>query len=312
MRHHFTDSTMPQPIQRTRRIALPVALLAGALLVPPGAGAQAPEEAPVTPDRPTMSDFGRDLSDAEAAALLREVGDLMQGAIAASRGAESAGSVDDVKRGASEVVRAVWGIDPGVAGTDAVEVARLGWKERWQVSGAEFDPNFVSRLGDAPPTITDPRGLGIVGRARAVRGRLESRMEPITAGGTPASAAERVLASLNNVIGWTHITRGYKGREVQPRISLTHLWDAPPAFWNSTADTGWLFEAEAQAINILKTDYGTDVAEAREHVAALTVLLQRAMDGVDANRNGTVEPVMMEGGLAAALREAGAAGLAVR
>src|SRR5690606_4099576 len=99
---------------------------------------------------------------------------------------------------------------------------------------------------------------------------------------------------------------------VQPRISLTHMWDAPAAFWNSTADTGWLYEAEAQAINILKTDYGTDVGEAREHAAGMTQLLQRAVDGVDANRNGTVEPARMEGGLRAGLSEAGRAGLSSR
>lgn len=304
---------MSNATQARRRLLLPAVLFGGALLLPGAlAGQEAAAEAPVTPDRPTMSDFGRDLSDAEAATLLSEAEELVRQAIASSRGAEGAASVDDVKRAAAEVVRVVWGIDPGVQGAAAAEVARPGWKERWQVSGAEFDPNFVERLGDAPPTITDPRALGVVGRARAVRGRLETRMDPITATTTPGTPAERALASLNNVIGWTHITRGYKGREVQPRISLTHVWDAPPAFWNSTADTGWLFEAEAQAINILKTAYGADVADAREHAAAMTQLLQKVLDGVDANRNGTVEPVMMEGGLTAALREAGAAGLAVR
>src|SRR5690606_22843828 len=132
---------------------------------------------------------------------------------------------------------------------------------------------------------------------------------------TPADrrqAAANALAALNDVIGWTHITRGYKGREVQPRISLTHVWDAPPAFWKSPADTGGLLEAEAQAINIIKTDYGTEVAEAQEHAAALTTLLERARDGVDANKNGRVEPIRMEGGLAAALSEAQKAGLRSR
>ena len=211
------------------------------------------------------------------------------------------------------MVEAVWGISPGVSGADPSEVERLGWKERWQVSGAEFDPNFVARLGSAPPRITDPRQLGIVGRGRAVRGHLEELTDPSSdASSATREAAASALASLNDVIGWTHITRGYKGREVQPRISLTYLWDSPPAFWNSTADTGWLFEAEAQAINILKTDYGTEVAEAREHAAALTQLLQRALDGVDANRNGTVESARMEGGLTAAVSEAEKAGLRSR
>lgn len=291
------------------------ALLAAALLVPPTATAQAQAEAetPVTPDRPTMSDFGKDLSDGEAAALLSEIDEVVKQAISTSRAAQSAGTVAEVKQAAAQVVQAVWGIDPEVKGADPTEVARLGWKERWQVSGAEFDPNFVARMGSEPPRITDPRQLGIVGRARAIRGRLEV-LTDTTSQATAAArqAAEQTLASLNNVIGWTHITRGYKGREVQPRISLTHMWDAPPAFWNSTADTGWLFEAESQAINIIKTDYEGDVEEARTHVAAMTELLQRVIDGVDANRNGIVEPAIMEGGLEAALRAASGAGLAIR
>ena len=60
-----------------------------------------------------------------------------------------------------------------------------------------------------------------------------------------------------------YVTGGLKGTEVQPRISLTHVWDAPPEFWNSSADTGWMAEAYPQAINILRTDYAGDVAEAR-------------------------------------------------
>ena len=299
--------------QRSRRSGVRWWLLTAALVATVAPGAQAQEdEAPVTPDRPTMSDFGKDLSNAEAGGLLGEINDLMAGAVAASRQAEGAASVAEVKQGAAEVLEAIWGIDPGVSGAEPSEVERLGWKERWQVSGDEFDPNFVARLGSEPPTITDPRALGVVGRARAVRGRLEVLLDDESGAGTAGSPADNALASLNNVIGWTHITRGYKGREVQPRISLTHVWDAPTAFWNSTADTGWLFEAEAQAINILKTDYGSEVADAREHAAAMTQLLQRALDGLDANRNGTIEPVRMEGGLAAALSEASEAGLGSR
>jgi hypothetical protein len=297
-----------QAVRRLRPALLAAALAAAAL----PAGAQE-QPRPVTPDRPTMSDFGKSLSSAQAGALLAEMGQLADQAIAASRAAESAGSVAEVKAGAGRVLEAVWGIAPGVDGAEPAEVARLGWKERWQVSGDEFDPNFVRRLGAEPPRITDPKALGIVGRGRAVRGHLEELVEgEAAASGARREAAEATLASLNDVIGWTHVTRGYKGREVQPRISLTHQWDAPPAFWNSTADTGWLFEAEAQAINIIKTDYGTDVAEARTHAAAMTELLQRVKDGVDANRNGTVEAVRMEGGLNAALAAAARAGLQSR
>ena len=140
-------------------------------------------------------------------------------------------------------------------------------------------------------------------------------IEPMCSTAPPAPAAQRqareqLFASLNNVIGWTHMSRGYKGREIQPRASLTHMWDQPRAFWNSTADTGWLFEAfYSQAGNILKTDYAGDVAEARKHAAGQTQLLQKLLTGVDANRNGTVEATVMEGGLNAALRAAGKDGI---
>lgn len=285
-----------------------VPLLAASLLLAAGP-ASGQQQRPPEHDRPTMSDFGKSLSDREAGALLTEMGQLTDQAVAASRAAENAGSVAEVKAGASRVLEAIWGIPSGVSGAEPGEVTRLGWKERWQVSGTEFDPAFVQRLGSAPPKITDPRALGIVGRGRAVRGRLEGMTEGEGSGGASREAAEAALASLNDVIGYTHITRGYKGREVQPRISLTHEWDAPAAFWNSTADTGWIFEAEAQAINILKTDYGTELAEARQHAAAMTQILQRVKDGVDANRNGTVESTRMEGGLSAAIAAAARAGL---
>jgi len=118
-----------------------------------------------------------------------------------------------------------------------------------------------------------------------------------------------VFASINDVIGWTYIGEGLKGNEMQPRISLTYMWDAPPEFWQSDADTGWLDAVFAQASNILKTDYGTDVAEARKHAAGMTELLQRVLNGVDADKNGTIEPKMMEGGLNAAVRAAGKDGI---
>jgi hypothetical protein len=139
-----------------------------------------------------------------------------------------------------------------------------------------------------------------------VRGRLEEvTRNSSNAYATQQGPQEEALVSLNNVIGWTYVTTGLKGSEVQPRISLTHVWDAPPAFWNSTADTGWMGEVEAQAINILKTDYGSDLAEARRHAAGLTQLLTKMIDGVDADRNGRVEGKPMEGGLATAVSAAG-------
>jgi hypothetical protein len=178
------------------------------------------------------------------------------------------------------------------------------------VNGGEWAPSYAKRLGTAPPKITDPRQLGVMGRGRAVRGRLMhiDADRPI---GSPADTGTRaqVVASISNVIGWTYMSEGLKGNEMQPRVSLTYLWDAPPEFWQSSADTGWLDEVFAQAVNILKTDYGTDATEARRHAAGMSELLEKVLNGVDADKNGTVEPKMMEGGLNAALRVAGKDGL---
>ena len=41
----------------------------------------------------------------------------------------------------------------------------------------------------------------------------------------------------------------------------------------------------------------------------MSELLEKVLNGVDADKNGTVEPKMMEGGLNAALRVAGKDGL---
>lgn len=264
---------------------------------------RATADAPAEPGMKRMSKFGGNLSDAQAIALLREMRQLTEQAIATSRAGEQGASVAAVKSAANQVFEIVWGHPSGVSAEDGSgAVASLGWKEHWQVNGGEFDPNFVRRYGTQPPRVTDPRALGIMGRGRAVRGRLEEISRGSSKSyATQETPAEAALVSLNNVIGWTYITTGLKGREQQPRISLTHVWDAPVAFWNSSADTGWMGEVHAQAVNILKTDYAGDVAEARRHAAGLTELLTRVLNGVDADRNGAVEARPMEGGLAAAL-----------
>ena len=257
------------------------------------------------------SSFGTGLSLADARALLGEMRQLTEQALATSRAAEQAASVADVKAAAGRVLQAVWGAAAGRgAGDGAAEIDVPGWKERWQVTGAEFDADYAKRLGTLPPKITDPRQLGVMGRGRAVRGRLQQLTSGVPRGpATQPTSAEQVIASISNVVGWTYVTEGLKGREQQPRISLTHVWDAPPEFWNSSADTGWLDEVFAQAANILKTDYANDVAEARRHAAGMSELLQKVLAGVDADRNGSVEPKMMEGGLNAALEAAGRGGL---
>jgi hypothetical protein len=234
---------------------------------------------------------------------------LTQQALATSRSAEKASSVADVKAAAGKVIQTVWGSAASRGEGNTAELTVPGWKERWQVTGAEWAPSYAKRLGTAQPKITDPRQLGVMGRGRAVRGRL-TRFVFDSATAAPArEQAKQLFASINNVIGWTYIGEGLKGNEMQPRISLTYMWDAPPEFWQSDADTGWLDAVFAQASNILKTDYGTDVAEARKHAAGMTELLQRVLNGVDADKNGTIEPKMMEGGLNAAVRAAGKDGI---
>ena len=245
---------------------------------------------------------------------LQDLVDLTEQALNASRAAEQAQSVHDVKAGADAVFEAVWGLSSGLGSEDAHGAsAQHGWKTRWQTSPAAFDSAFAARLGTAGPEIDDPQQLGLLGRGRYVRSQFA--VAPDSAGPeTPGARYSHmaIVASLNNAIGWMRLDNGITKGELQPRIDLTYQWDAPVAFWQSSADTGWLQEAYSQAVNILKTSYDGDVATARQHAAGMTQLLEKALDGVDANQNGRVEPVMMEGGLRLALQEAQAAGLASR
>jgi hypothetical protein len=123
---------------------------------------------------------------------------------------------------------------------------------------------------------------------------------------------DAIVAPLSNVIGWMRMDNGITKGELQPRVDLTYRWDAPMSFWNSTADTGWLFEVFAQAQNILKTNYDGDVEMAQEHADGMTQLLKKVLNGVDANGNGSVEAKAQEGGLRAALEQAQAANLVSR
>jgi hypothetical protein len=273
------------------------------------AAAAVAKPAPKGPARKPKSVYGANLTKPEARALLGEMQQLAEQALATSRAAEQAASVAEVKTAAGKVLQAVWGNATAPGDGNTAEISVPGWKERWQVTGGEWSPSYAKRLGTAAPKITDPRQLGVMGRGRAVRGRLWT----LTSADSPTKladtlAAGQVVASISNVIGWTYVSEGLKGNEMQPRISLTHLWDAPDEFWQSTSDTGWLDEVFAQASNILKTDYGNDVAEAHKHAAGMTELLQKVLNGVDADKSGTVEPKMMEGGLNAAVRAAGSEG----
>ena len=288
--------------------ARPAAAQAGAnqATAPRASAADSAKEPGLKP----KSTFGTTLSRSEARALLGEMQQLTRTALAKSRAAERAGSVAEIKAASGEVLQTVWGSAAARGDGNVDEVRHPGWKERWQVDGREWAPSYSKRLGTTPPKITDPRQLGVMGRGRAVRGRLiHAGPDGSVAAPADTTAVAQLVASINNVIGWTYMSDGLKGNESQPRVSLTYVWDAPVEFWQSSADTGWLDEVFAQAVNILKTDYGNDVAEARKHAAGMSELLEKVLNGVDADRNGTVAPRMMEGGLNAALRAAGKEGL---
>jgi hypothetical protein len=306
------------------RARLPLTVLPGLamLLVASPAAAQTQGGAPAAARAATAADsakepglhpksaFGTTLSQAEARALLGEMQQLTRQALARTRAAERAASVAEVKAASGEVLQAVWGSATARGEGNVDEIRVPGWKERWQVIGGEWAASYTKRLGTTPPKITDPRQLGVMGRGRAVRGRL-THIGADRSLGSPAdtSAGAQVVASISNVIGWTYMSEGLKGNEMQPRVSLTYLWDAPAEFWESSADTGWLDEVFAQAVNILKTDYGSDVTEARKHAAGMRELIEKVLNGVDADKSGKVEPKMLEGGLNAALAAAGKDGL---
>ena len=91
------------------------------------------------------------------------------------------------------------------------------------------------------------------------------------------------------------IDDGVTKAERQPRVDLTYRWDSPKSFWQGSADTGWLFEVQAQAINILKTDYAGDLVLVQKHVEALMALLDKC-------RNGDGEVPGLETAIAAAGR----------
>lgn len=245
----------------------------------------------------------------EIVTYLDEIVQITREAHEVSQSAEQANSVAEVKRNADRVFEAVWGVPSGISEENARGAAFMhGWRTRWQTDATEFDSTFVARYGSHPPEIEDPRALGIIGRGRHVRKLIDSLDADENASAGRRIAARRVVASLNNVIGWMKMDSGVTKGELQPRVDLTREWDSPSHFWNTTADTGWLFEAFSQATNILKTDYEGDADAAREHAAVMTRLLERALDGVDENGNGTVEPRKMEGGLVVARQQAEQAG----
>lgn len=251
---------------------------------------------------PSLSDShstGRHISAIEA---------LANSAHEAANAAVNAASVADVKEQADLVYTYVWGQSSGLPQRSGAAVVP-GWKTRWQVTYTDFDPAFAERYGNAPPRISNPDDLGIAGRGRYVRRVLTAELDDSTIDPRSRQAVEQLISSLNNVIGWTRIDDGVTKAERQPRVDLTYHWDAPKAFWQSSADTGWLFEVQAQALNILKTNYAGDLMTARAHARDLVALIEKCRTGVDANQDGNVSAVMMEGGLAAVSQAARQAGL---
>ncbi len=236
----------------------------------------------------------------QAGAYLLDIDNLLMQARTASQSAVDATEIQEIKAQAEIVTETIWGSPSGLL-TQTGAAATHGWKTRWQTDGTEFDEAHSERHGSNPPLVADPEELGMMGRGRAAI-ELLSDLEN-------EAHADHVTASLSNVIGWMRLSDGVTKGERQPRIDLTHVWDAPSRFWNTSADTGWLLEAYAQALNILKTDYEGNLAMAREHASAMVSLLERCRTGQDENGDGTVAPVMMEGGIDTAIQHAGYLGI---
>lgn len=240
-------------------------------------------------------------STAEIAGHLEAIHELAEAARDHSTEAASAESVEAVKQHVDAVYEAIWGHASGL--TSATGAAHyFGWKTRWQSETDDFDLETPEKFGTEPAEVTDPAELGIIGRGLYARELLYALEDD-------NPHYQHVIASLSNAIGWMRMDYA-DARGGMPRVDLTAQWDAPSEFWQSSADTGWIRDAFAQATNILKTNYEGDVDAARAHASDLEALLQKALDGVDANGNGSVEPSMMEGGLNTAMQHAGFAGIA--
>jgi hypothetical protein len=241
-------------------------------------------------------------STAQIAEHLQAIEDLAQSALEHSRAAEAASSEAEIKRHADSVFASIWGYSSGLAsGSGAAKF--YGWKTRWQSDLDDFELETPEKFGTEPAEVTDPAELGIIGRGLYARELLFDLADQED---NPHHA--HVIASLSNVIGWMRMDYA-DARGGMPRVDLTAHWDAPSEFWQSTSDTGWIRHALAQSLNLLKVDYEGDVATARAHAADLTAIIQQALEGVDADGNGSVDPAMMEGGLSTALQHAGFAGI---
>ncbi len=221
---------------------------------------------------------------------------------AASKRAVKASTIKALKFDVDAVLSEIWGIPAGISDSRGAAAVH-GWKTRWQTSYDKFDPAFGERYGNRPPTIIRVDELGIVGRGRHIRRVISSEKQP-----NADEPIGRFLISLNNVIGWTRLDDGVTKAERQPRIDLTYRWDADNSFWLGTADTGWIFEVQAQALNILKSDYA-ELEDAQAHARDLLFLLKKCVSGQDLNNDGAINAIEAEGGFAIALAAASEANL---
>ena len=225
-----------------------------------------------------------------------DIGNALQRASVLAEEASLATSIDEVKTKTDTLFTEIWGISSGLTHQHGGANTH-GWKTRWQAQFTEFDPAYGERYGDLPIEITDASELGIVGR-----GRLTRR---VIAAGDPVSLSEplgKLLIGLNNVIGWMRLDDGVTKAERQPRIDLTYLWDIDKSFWQSDADTGWIFVAQAQALNILKSNY-SDLEVAKQHASDLANIIDRCLVGLDADGDGRIEPIPAEAGFNLALEQ---------
>ncbi|MCY4158679.1 MAG: hypothetical protein OXE92_04640 [Bacteroidetes bacterium] len=231
----------------------------------------------------------------QSGVYLQDIDHLLESAYSASQQGEQSTDIQAIKSQADFVIESIWGISSGLLTKNGAASVH-GWKTRWQTDGTEFDQAHYERHGSDAPRIFDPAQLGVMGRGRAIIRMLSDSSNE--------AHADHVIISLSNVIGWMRLSDGVTKGERQPRIDLTHVWDAPTRFWNSTADTGWLGEVYAQALNILKTDYRGNLSLAREHISDLTILLDKCRMGEDENEDGIISPIMMEGGINTAIQHA--------
>jgi hypothetical protein len=155
----------------------------------------------------------------EIAGHLQAIDQLTRDALEASRMAEEATSVADVKSQADRVFAAIWGSSSDIDQNGVGRAEKVhDWKTRWQSDTDDFELETPDQFGTLPPAITDPAQLGIIGRGRFVREQLWDSTRADA--GNPHFT--HINAALSNVIGWMHIdyapARGGMRSAVRPPL----------------------------------------------------------------------------------------------